>query len=147
MFSYIVDTHHTPHYAAGYMMKQINPRAGIITHYDANLASLPILLDGIRYHWKGPLFIGTDLTVINLTKSAVWAREGVIASSADNHPHRGPASILEPEDFIDPPLPKLTREEVQEQKTRDCEIDPNQFYPANAARALTPDWPGKTENY
>jgi hypothetical protein len=125
------------------MMKQINPRAGIITHYDANLASFPMLLAGIRHHWEGLLFIGTDLTVINLTKEAVWAREAVISATADNHAHRGPASIQKTSDFTAPPLPRLTREGVQEQKTRDFEINPDKYYPADSAREVVADWPGK----
>jgi ribonuclease Z len=29
-----MDTHHTPHYAAGYLIQQINPRIGMATHLE-----------------------------------------------------------------------------------------------------------------
>ena len=33
LYNYTIDTHHTPHYATGYMIKQVNPRLGMVTHW------------------------------------------------------------------------------------------------------------------
>ena len=51
--TYIVDTYHTPYYAAGTLMKEINPRVGMICHYEQN-AELDIEAAAqIRAHWPG----------------------------------------------------------------------------------------------
>jgi len=33
-YNYMIDTHHTPHYAAGYMFDQVQPRIAMITHME-----------------------------------------------------------------------------------------------------------------
>ncbi len=131
MFNYIMDTHHTPHYAAGYMMQRINPRVGVVTHLDASLTTIPMMLEGVRVHWGGPLLVGSDLTVINVTKDKIWAREAVVSESAENV--HG--------DQVTPPMPHRSREEMQEVATRDFEIDPQKYYPSDAYRELVTQWP------
>jgi ribonuclease Z len=142
---YILDTHHTPHYAAGFMMKQIKPRAGVITHCDESMTTVPELLNGIRTHWKGPLVFGKDLTVINITKDAMWIREGVASDAAENPNQDGDQVFRRKFNSVEsndiPPYPKRSREEMQEEKTRNNEIDPKKYYPAGFLRKLVTRWP------
>ena len=38
VLEFTLDTYHTPYYAAGYLMKEINPRVGVICHYSEESA-------------------------------------------------------------------------------------------------------------
>jgi ribonuclease Z len=44
------------------------------------------------------------------------------------------------------PTPRLPREDQQEQWVRDLEIDPDLYWPADAKRPLTQQWPNITLN-
>jgi ribonuclease BN (tRNA processing enzyme) len=77
--AYGLDVPHTPAYAAGYMFAQAKPRVGVVTHESFDHLVLAELVDEIRYHWDGPIGLGMpDLVVFNITKDAIWQREGVI---------------------------------------------------------------------
>ena len=47
MLEYTLDTYHTPYYAAGYLMKQIQPRVGMICHYTEESAGEAIAEEGV----------------------------------------------------------------------------------------------------
>ena len=49
----VIDTHHTPHFAVGYLMKQVNPRIGMVTHRYFEPGSSDEPSAGIRAHWDG----------------------------------------------------------------------------------------------
>lgn len=103
----------------------------------------------IRSHWGGLFMFGLDLNVINVTKDAIWAREGVISDGAAPA-SMGPRWFVPPgqglPETIDFPTPRNPRENQQEQFVRDLEIDPAKYYPADAFREPTQTWPGITIN-
>ena len=131
----MIDNAHTPHYAVGYMMKQINPRVGAICHFLWDQEMLGETLAGVREHWKGLFQFGLDGTVLNVTKDAVWSRTTVFPDYA-----QGAAPDLNrmfngniPEEMV-LPQPKRNILEEQEQATRDHEVAPAKYYPPDVAR-------------
>jgi ribonuclease Z len=143
--TYIVDTYHTPYYAAGYLMKQINPRVGMICHYEQS-AELDIEAAAqIRAHWPG-LFLwgGPDVAVVNVTKDSIWQRYAVRpehASVSPPDPRELMAAGVQLPEELEIPRPKLPRERQQQQFLRDMEVDPHLFYPEDADRELMQTWP------
>jgi ribonuclease Z len=146
--NYTVDLHHSPHYAVGYMMKQINPRAGMVTHlsYDEDVVAETVA--GVRAHWDGLFLFGApDVAVVNVTKDAIWYRMAALPDATGQvMPFR---EIMEktaaqgvplPKKFVFP-NPRSPREEQQEQQTRDYEIDPKKYYPPDVARVPMTHWP------
>lgn len=138
LYNYTVDTHHTPHYAVGYMMKQINPRLGMVTHLEYEDDLLNEVIAGVRVHWDGFFMFGApDVMVVNVTKDAIWGRMAVLPElSGVNVPN--PKVLLGidgplPEE-VPLPSPRNSREQQQEQYTRDTEIDPHKYYPPDVYR-------------
>lgn len=125
--NYTIDTHHTPHYAAGYLIKQVNPRLGMITHVEYEDDLLNEVSAGIRAHWDGLFLYGApDVMVVNVTKDAIWGRMAAMPGlTGANVPH--PKELLGLGDGPLPdevliPQPRIPREDQQEQYTRDNEI-------------------------
>ena len=84
IYNSTIDIVHTDHYATGYMIDQVNPRIGMVTHmaFDRDLVSE--CLAGIRQHWKGLFCFGApDGVVVNVTKDAVWTRDWAVSDSAN----------------------------------------------------------------
>jgi ribonuclease Z len=139
LYNYTVDIHHTQNYAAGYLMKQVNPRCGMVTHMAFDNDTLNETSADIRAHWNGLFLYGApDVVVVNVTKDAIWHREAALPGfSGASFPN---PTLL----FGDPlplatgmgivPQPKIPREDQQEQKTRDLEIDPHKYYPPSVYR-------------
>jgi ribonuclease Z len=148
LMNYTVDIHHSPHYAVGYMMKQINPRAGMVTHlaYDEDVVAETVA--GVRQHWDGLFLFGApDVAVVNVTKDAIWYRQAVLPESSGAVPpiremieKASRAGIPLPKELVFP-NPRIPREEQQEQLTRDIEIDPKKYYPPDVGRELLTHWP------
>jgi ribonuclease Z len=139
LYNYTIDTHHTPHYAAGYLMKQVNPRLGMVTHIEYEDDLLNEVSAGIRAHWDGLFLYGApDVVVVNVTKDAIWGRRAALPGlTGANVPH--PRQLLNLGDGPLPdkvvlPQPRIPREEQQEQYTRDNEIDPHKYYPPDVYR-------------
>lgn len=139
-----VDQAHTPHYASGYMIKQVNPRIGLVTHFSNDETLVNELIAGVRGHWDGLFALGIDVTVVNVTKDAIWVREAVLAESAS--PARPDLMALFgedgqlPQEIAFPPV-AYNRDAIQEQATRDLEIDPHQYYPPDVYREPQPNFP------
>jgi ribonuclease Z len=136
LYNYTIDTHHTPHYATGYMINEIQPRAGMVTHFPYEEDLVAEAIAGIRAHWKGLFLWGApDGVVVNVTKDAIWSRKAAIPESTGQNPP--PFAILTgepvPKEFT-VPQPRRTREEQQEQYTRDTEIDPKKYIPEDVYR-------------
>ena len=136
LYNYTIDTHHTPHYATGYMINEINPRAGMVTHFPYEEDLVGEAIAGIRAHWKGLFLWGApDGVVVNVTKDAIWSRKAAIPESTGQNPP--PFAMLAgdplPKEFV-VPQPRKTREEQQEQYTRDTEIDPKKYIPEDVYR-------------
>jgi ribonuclease Z len=53
-----MDTSHSPHYAVDCMMKQINPRAGVVTHLSYDEDATAETVAGVRAHWDGLFLFG-----------------------------------------------------------------------------------------
>lgn len=146
LYNYTIDTHHTPHYAMGYMMKEINPRVGMVTHIEYDEDLLNEISAGVRTHWDGLFLYGApDVTVLNVTKDAAWCRRAALPGmSGANVPH--PRKLLNLgdgplPDEVKVPQPKIPRAEQQEQDIRDHEIDPKKYYPEEVYRELLTELP------
>jgi hypothetical protein len=139
LYNYTVDIHHTLTYAAGYLMKQVEPRCGMVTHMAFDNDTLNETTADIRAHWDGLFLYGApDVAVVNVTKDAIWHRMAALPGFAgQSFPN---PTVL----FGDPlpietgmgvvPQPRLPREKQQEQLTRDLEIDPRLYYPPDVYR-------------
>jgi ribonuclease Z len=130
----VVDASHTVHYAVGYLMNQIQPRLGMVTHMNYDEDLLPEILAGIRTHYKGFFQFGApDVVVVNVTKDAIWTRMAALPD-APNQGRPNKDEAMEMFDIgpthleIDFPDPKHTPAEVIEQDMIDKEINPELYY-------------------
>ncbi|MCL1588239.1 MAG: MBL fold metallo-hydrolase [Actinomycetia bacterium] len=143
IYNYVIDTHHTTHYALGYLFNEIQPRVGLATHIEYEPGTNNEVVAGVRAHYDGLFLFGApDVQVINVTKDAVWSREAVL-------PEFGTVSRPTPEQlkkawFPDGEIPefleidpcKLPREEQQDPYLREIEIDPALYTPPDVMREL-----------
>jgi len=84
LYSYTIDIHHTVDYAAGYLMKQVNPRCGMVTHIAFDNDTLNETSADIRAYWDGLFLYGApDVVVVNVTQDAIWHREAALPGFAD----------------------------------------------------------------
>ena len=139
LFNYTVDIHHTLGYATGYLINQVNPRCGMVTHLAFDNDTLNEQSADVRAHWKGLFLYGApDVVTVNVTKDAIWQRDAVLPAFAGQS--LPPPTLL----FGDPlpiatgqgvvPQPRMPREMQQEQLTRDLEINPHKYYPPDVYR-------------
>lgn len=151
--AYTLDTHHTPMYAGGLLMKEIAPRIAMCCHMEFDDVTMMESLAEVRVHYDG-LFVygGPDVMVANVTKDAVWCRKALLPDHVGVNmptleqmarvygwdPERMPRSL-------ELPRPRLPREEQQEQQTRDSEVDPKEYYPADILpmRPIINKWPAE----
>jgi ribonuclease Z len=144
VFQTTIDQAHTTHYGLGYLMQQVQPRLGMVTHtsYDASL--LAEVLAGVRTHYKGLFQFGApDGVVVNVTKDEVWTREAALAE-ASNPARFSPTDAVELFDLdltaehieINFPNPRHGVKDVQEQDIRDKEIDPELYTPKDVDREI-----------
>ncbi|MFW2405700.1 MAG: guanitoxin biosynthesis MBL fold metallo-hydrolase GntH [Gammaproteobacteria bacterium] len=135
---YTVDSHHTPAYAAGYLANQIKPRMFMTTHMNFDPFLNEETVAEVRHHWKGPYHFGApDGIVVNMTKDAVWVREGILPDFPNN---RAPQFDLSNGQLV-VPQPPTSREEIQEPFVREQQIDPEKYYPEGYYPELLEDWP------
>ena len=154
LYNYVMDTHHTPHYAVGYLMQQIKPGLGMITHIEYEPELNAEVVAGVRQHWEGLFIMGApDVKVINVTKDAIWARDASLpelGSPARPKPQEMMAMMVEPgqpipKEISFPPV-KLPREQQQEAYVRKMEIDPAKYTPKDVQRPLVLEMPPITIN-
>ena len=111
LYNYTVDIHHTLTYAAGYLMKQVNPRCGMITHIAFDNDTLNETSADVRAHWDGLFLYGApDVVVVNVTKDAIWHREAALPGFAGQ-------SFPNPTVLFGDPLPLATGKGVVPQPT------------------------------
>jgi ribonuclease BN (tRNA processing enzyme) len=135
---YTIDNHHTPAYAAGYMANLIEPRLLMTTHMAFDPYQNDETVVEIREHWKGPFHLGApDGIVVNVTKDAIWVREGILPDYPNN---RSPQQDFSNGHFIIP-APNTSREEIQHHGIRDSEVDPAEYYPEGYQPELLEQWP------
>jgi ribonuclease Z len=139
LFNYTVDIHHTVAYASGYLINQVNPRVGMVTHMEFDNDTLNEASADVRAHWKGLFLYGApDVAVLNVTKDAVWHRMAALPGfSGASFPSPtllfgDPLPIATGKGIV--PQPRIPREQQQEQLTRDLEIDPRKYYPPDVYR-------------
>ena len=149
-----IDSAHTVPYAVGYLLNQLKPRLGMVTHLEYDTGTAPEMIAGIRTHYDGWFEFGLDVTVVNVTKDAIWVRDAVLPEAA-NPARPDPALLLSPEDLqklkspdgsAEPPElafpdPEYYRDAIQEQAIRDLEVDPALYYPPDVYREQTPNFP------
>ena len=151
MSNVTIDQAHTPHYATGYLINQVQPRLGMVTHITYDEMELPEMLAGIRTHWKGLFQFGApDVVVVNVTKDAIWTRKAALPDAA--MPARpSPVEAMQLFDLgptqmeVRFPNPRHSVEDVQEQFVRDREIDPKKYYPRDVFRKPTRNFPDEFE--
>ena len=140
---YIVDSYHTPYYAAGYLYKEISPRIAMMTHIEQTQELMGEAIAEIRAHWDGLFIFGyPDVMVVNVTKDAIWARMATLPEHASSTPppFKDIFGDVLP-DTLPIPAPRIPREAQQEQFLRDMEIDPKRYYPPDVDRDITQVWP------
>jgi ribonuclease Z len=147
IYNYTIDIHHTNHYAVGYLIKQVNPRLGMVTHYANDEDVMNEMSAGVRTHWDGLFEFGSDVAVVNVTKDAIWYRKAVLPEFSGSVPPfremmqmAAKAGVPLPKEFVFPE-PRLPRADQQEQATRDLEIDPKKYYPPDVYREQITTWP------
>ena len=91
--------------------------------------------------------MGLDVTVVNVTKEALWTRKAVLPEGSGMIPPMREimakakmAGVQFPKTFTFPE-PRLPREAQQEQLTRDLEIDQRKIYPPDVYREQVQTWP------
>ena len=135
---YTIDTHHTPGYAAGYLMNEVKPRLGMTTHMAFDAYQNEETAVEIRHHWKGPFHFGApDGVVVNVTKDDIWVREGILP---DYPNQRSPQFNFDDGQLV-VPLPRKRREDIQEPFVREQQIDPSEYYPEGYQPMLLEEWP------
>ena len=142
-----IDQAHTPHYAVGYMFKEIQPRLAMVTHtaYDEEL--VPEITAGIRTHYRGLFQFGApDVVVVNVTKDAIWTRKAAIPEcGAMARPT--PAEAVElfglsPTNLkVTFPNPRRKLADNVEADVLAGDIDPKKYYPPDVYRVPNKDYP------
>ncbi len=135
MTNMTIDSAHTPHYATGYLFKQVNPRAATATHVAFDEGEVSEIVAGFRVHWPGLFQFGApDDVVVNVTMDAIWTRKAALPDSAS--PVRpSPSEAIALFDLslrnteVKFPSPRHSVEAVQEQFVRDQEFDLHLYYP------------------
>ncbi len=139
---YTVDTHHNPAYAAGYLYNKVKPRLAMSTHLPNDFYINEETVAEVREHWRGPYHFGFDGTVVNLTKDKLWVREGILPEYPNQTPPQAHGSIAQFGGLV-VPLPRYSREDIQEKTIRDAQYDPDLYYPPANYPELMEEWPAE----
>jgi len=145
-YNYMIDTHHTPHYAAGYMFDKVQPRIAMITHMEYEQDIVNEVTAGVREHYDGLFAFGApDVQVVNVTKDAIWVREAALPEMAGS-PRPNPLDMFPggpdtmPDSITLPPV-TIPREAQQDAYLREIEIDPREYYPDDVYREIVTSLP------
>lgn len=145
-YNYTIDTHHTPHYAVGYIMDKTRPRCGMVTHMEWEHDMIQEIAAGIRVHYDGLFLYGApDNVVVNVTKDAIWQRDAVLPDfvGMGGMPDfvKYAEEIYGGIDNFKIPYPTNSRETIQDKSLRIMEIDPEKYTPADVRRELIQTFP------
>ncbi len=139
---YTIDTHHSPAYGVGYVANKIQPRMLMTTHQDFDPYLNEEVVAEVREHWKGPYRFGApDGIVVNITKDAIWVREGILPEYPNT---RAPQFNFDNGQLV-VPHPSTSREEIQEPFIREKQVDPDLYYPKDYHPELLENWPVETD--
>jgi len=142
-----IDACHTPHYATGYMFKEVQPRLAMATHLGYDEEMVPEMVAGIRTHYDGLFQFGApDGVIVNVTKKAIWTRKAALAESANfSRPSTKEAiglfDLSLSHTTIDFPNPRNTVAGLEEPFPRSTEYDAKLWYPPDVYRKPDPVWP------
>lgn len=142
-----IDLSHTPHYATGYMFKQVQPRLAMATHLSYDEEMVPEMVAGIRAHYDGLFQFGApDVVVVNVTKNSIWTRKAAVAAAANfSRPSAKEAiglfDLSLTRTTIDFPDPRNTLVSQEEPFPRSREYDAKLWYPPDVYRKPDPNWP------
>jgi ribonuclease Z len=140
IYNLTIDAVHTDHYATGYVINQVNPRIGMVTHFAYDHELVNECIAGVREHWNGLFCFGApDGVVVNVTTDAIWVRDAVLPDSAKA---RKPSTETELRQMFGGqipetmriPEPKFTRDDLLSPGVRAIEISPSEFEPADVYR-------------
>jgi ribonuclease Z len=146
-----IDGVHTNQFAAGYMIKQVNPRIGMITHTFYDRATLSEALADVRTFWDGLFAYGApDGVIVNVTKDAVWVRDAALPESTST---RRPSTTAELQAMFGGEIPKTLEipkskwalDELVDEETWANEIPVNAFTPPGIQRDLVRKFPPELE--
>jgi len=142
-----IDMCHTPHYALGYMFKQVQPRIAMVTHMQYDEAMTPEIVAGVRCHWDGLFQFGApDVVVVNVTRDAIWTRRAALPEEA-NFARPAPKDAIELFDLsltntvINFPNSRNKLADVEEPFPRNTEYDAKLWYPPDVYRKPDPQFP------
>jgi ribonuclease Z len=142
-----IDMCHTPHYAVGYMFKQVKPRIAMVTHIAYDETMVPEMVAGVRCHWDGLFQFGApDVVVVNVTKDAIWTRKAALPDDA-NFCRPSKREAIELFDLgpgkttITFPNPKTSVAANEGPVPRNLEYDPHLYYPPDVYRKPDPAFP------
>src|SRR5262245_2097233 len=147
MTNVTIDGAHSPHYALGYLLNQVQPRLGMCTHFTYDEQEVPEIMAGIRNHYKGLFQFGApDVVVVNVTKDAIWTRKAAFPESAmPSRPKPAEAMALfdisPTQTKIKFPKPVHYLEDLVSKDTIKAQIDPRLYYPKDVSRPVTPNFP------
>ena len=145
IYNATIDMVHTDHYATGYVINQVGPRMGMVTHMAYDHEVINEVIAGVRTHWKGLFCLGVpDGVVVNVTRDAIWSRQAVLPDSGN---FKRPATEDELRQMFGGeipeamriPEPERTRDELLSPAVRAIEISPSEFVPADVFRPLIED--------
>ena len=141
--NYTIDIAHTVHYAGGYLMKHINPRIGMVTHFEYDDELIGEVIAGVRTQWDGLFQFGApDGVVVNVTKDAIWNRRAALPEAAGTaRPEVREVLQGKPLSSLVIPQPRFTREELCDPSTVMDEVDPKKYYPSDVYREPVVQWP------
>ena len=126
-------------YAAGYLIKQVNPRCGMVTHLAFDNDTLN------ETQRRRPRPLGRAVPVRRAGRGGRQRDQGRDLAPEAALPGFAGQSLPNPTMLFGDPLPlatgkgvvpqpRLPREQQQEQLTRDLEIDPKKYYPPDVYR-------------
>jgi ribonuclease Z len=147
VYNLTIDTVHTDHYATGYMINQVQPRAGVATHMAYDNALIPEMLAGVRAHWDGLFLFGApDGVVLNVTKDAIWARDAALVDSTSTRRPKSAADMKatfggEIPQTLKIPEVKYTVGELVDEATWANEVPADAFTPNDVSRPLIREFP------
>jgi ribonuclease Z len=142
-----IDAAHTPHYATGYMFKQVQPRLAMATHLASDEEMVPEMVAGIRTHWDGLFQFGApDVVVVNVTKKAIWTRKAALPESTNfARPSRAEAielfGLSLTNTTINFPNARHNYPDLVGPVPRNTEYDPRLYYPPDVYRQPNGIWP------
>ena len=149
IYDLTIDLVHTDHYATGYMMSQVNPRAGMVTHTPYDRGLMNECIAGVRTHWDGLFAFGApDGVVTNVTKDAIWNRHSAWPNAANPRPATTPDELDAAwgDELRTVPAPTHKITDLTDKKRLATAIPYDRFVPANVDRPHRRQFPREPIN-